>query len=95
MIMTPDWITAEMFEDARESAQAGRVRLETLGEGRAVQTLHVGPYDAEGPVLARMHDDFIPANGLMMTGTHHEIYLSDPRRVAADKLRTILRQPAA
>jgi hypothetical protein len=95
MIMTPDWITAEMFEDARESAQAGRVRLETLGEGRAVQTLHVGPYDAEGPVLARMHDDFIPANGLMMTGTHHEIYLSDPRRVAADKLRTILRQPVA
>ena len=59
MIMTPDWITAEMFEDARESAQAGRVRLETLGEGRAVQNLHVGPYDAEGQVLARMQDEFI------------------------------------
>jgi hypothetical protein len=45
------------------------------------------------PVLARLHDQFIPAHGLRMTGRHHEIYLSDPRRAAPEKLRTILRQP--
>ena len=40
-----------------------------------------------------MHDEFIPQAGLTMTGKHHEIYLSDSRRVAPAKLRTILRQP--
>lgn len=102
MILTPDWITVEMFEAAL--AQVGRkdppssldaVRMETLSEGRCVQTLHVGPYDDEGPVLAEMHEEFIPRAGLRMTGRHHEIYLSDPRRVAPDRLRTILRQPVA
>jgi hypothetical protein len=58
-----------------------------------VQTLHIGPYDEEGPVLADMHDRFIPEAGLRMTGKHHEIYLSDARRVEPAKLRTILRQP--
>lgn len=69
------------------------VRLETLEEGLCVQTLHIGPYDAEGPTLARMHNDFIPQQGLTMTGRHHEIYLSDARRVDPSRLRTILRQP--
>jgi hypothetical protein len=45
-------------------------------------------------VLARMHHEFIPGNGLRMIGKHHEIYLSDARKVALEKLRTILRQPA-
>lgn len=102
MILTPDWITAEMFGAAVEQvgrkdppASLAAVRLETLSEGRCVQTLHVGPYDDEGPVLAAMHDEFIPSAGLTMTGRHHEIYLSDPRRVAPERLRTILRQPVA
>lgn len=95
MIMTPEWIDPEMFVDALAAAEASGVRLETLAEGRAVQTLHIGPYDAEGPLIARMHSEFIPANGLTLTGKHHEIYLSDPRRVAPDKLRTIIRQPVA
>jgi hypothetical protein len=69
------------------------VRLEAFGEGLCVQTLHVGPFDAEGPVLARMHDEFIPREGLTMTGRHHEIYFSDARRVPPEKYRTILRQP--
>ena len=47
----------------------------------------------EGPVLAEMHDRFIPDNGLRMSGRHHEIYFSDFRRVAPEKLRTLLRQP--
>lgn len=58
-----------------------------------MQTLHVGSFDDEAGVLARLHDEFIPANGLRMVGTHHEIYLSDFRRIAPEKRRTILRQP--
>ena len=69
--------------------------METLSEGRCVQTLHVGSFDDETSVLARMHDEFIPDNGLRMTGRHHEIYLTDPRRTAPDKQRTIVRQPVA
>lgn len=100
MILTPDWITRELFDAAVEQvgkkdrpASLAKVRLETLQEGRCVQTLHVGSYDDEAPVLAAMHDEFIPGAGLAMTGRHHEIYLSDPRRVEPAKLRTILRQP--
>jgi hypothetical protein len=100
MIMVPDWIDRDMFATAVEQvtaksgpARLSDVRLATLSEGRCVQTLHVGSYDDEAPVLARMHDEFIPAQGLRMTGRHHEIYLSDARKVAPAKLRTILRQP--
>lgn len=100
MLMVPDWIGPDMFAAAVE--RAGRenrparlddVRLEALSEGRCVQTLHLGPFDDEAAVLARMHEEFIPQNGLRMVGRHHEIYLSDPRRAAPAKLRTILRQP--
>lgn len=100
MIMQPDWITAELFDAAFATVAAkdaprslGAVRLESLVEGRCVQTLHLGPFDEEGPTLANLHDEFIPAHGLRMSGRHHEIYLSDVRRVAPSKLRTILRQP--
>ncbi|GIF18656.1 hypothetical protein BJ973_008385 [Actinoplanes tereljensis] len=92
MIMVPDWIDKRMFAEAGDS---GRVRLETLSEGRCVQTLHVGSYDDEAETLARMHHEFIPANGLRMTGKHHEIYLSDARKTAPEKLRTVLRQPVS
>lgn len=100
MNMVPDWITPEHFDAAREVvAQKGEapaldaLRLEPLEEGMSVQTLHVGPYDAEGPVLEEMHSSFIPGNSLAMTGKHHEIYLGDVRRTAPEKLKTILRQP--
>lgn len=101
MIMTPDWIDEHLVEDA--VAQAGRgkvrpprlddVRREVLSEGCCVQTLHVGSFDDEAAVLARMHDEFVPAHDLRMVGRHHEIYLSDFRKVAPEKRRTILRQP--
>ena len=55
--------------------------------------MHIGPFDAETEVLARLHDEFIPRNGLRMVGKHHEIYFSDFRKVAPDRLRTVLRQP--
>lgn len=98
--MVPGWITSEHLDAAR-AATAGkgrapardRVRLERSEEGLSVQTLHVGAYDDEGPVLAVMHDDVISSRGLRMRGKHHEIYLSDPRRTPAHRLSTILRQP--
>jgi len=98
--LVPDWITDAHVEEAiatvRSKGGAPRLdelRVETLDEGLSVQTLHVGSYDDEAPVLAELHDVFVPEAGLRMTGRHHEIYLSDARRTAPEKLRTILRQP--
>lgn len=102
LMLVPDWIDRAAFEAAvtavaakRAPARLADIRLEPLAEGRCVQTLHVGAFDDEGPVLERMHHEFIPAHGLRMTGRHHEIYLSDARRVEPAKRRTILRQPVA
>lgn len=100
LISQPDWITGDLVEEAKRAALAKKglpaineVRHETLEEGTSAQVLHIGPYDDEGPVLARLHDEYLAANGLRMSGHHHEIYLSDPRRTDAAKLRTVLRQP--
>jgi len=57
-----------------------------------VQIMHLGPYAEEGPVIKKMHD-YIDQNGYKRRGKHHEIYLSDPRRTAPEKMKTILRQP--
>lgn len=90
------FVTAIGLAGARNrSARLDDVLLETLSEGRCVQTLHVGSFDDEAEVLAHLHDDFIPRNGFSMVGKHHEIYLSDFRKVAPEKQRTILRQPVA
>lgn len=100
MLMVPDWITQDMFEAAKHKVAAkgdfknlDKLRLETLQEKDCVQTLFVGPYSKEGPTILKMHQEFMPANNLKPVGKHHEIYLSDPRKVAPDKLRTIIRQP--
>lgn len=100
MVMVPYWTTREMFDTAVAKVAAknppislGRVRLETLEEGRCVQTLHLGSFDDETETLDRMHHEFIPGSGLTMTGKHHEIYFSDFRKADPSKLRTILRQP--
>ena len=99
--LVPDWLDDAHVEAARAAARSkgcpmlGALRLEPLEEGLCVQTLHIGSYDDEAPVLATMHDEVIPARGLRMTGRHHEIYLSDARRTAPERLRTILRQPVA
>ena len=99
MIMQPEWITQEMFEEALKQVEKkknppalSRLRLEVYHEGLAVQIMHIGPYDAEAPTIARMHT-FIDENGYEPTGKHHEIYLGDPRKVAPEKLKTVLRQP--
>ncbi|KAF0100873.1 MAG: hypothetical protein FD144_2979 [Rhodospirillaceae bacterium] len=99
MIMAPDFIAPPLFEAAvaktrRKLGDApSSLRLEPLAEGRSLQTLHVGSYDEEGPALAHLHNEIMPAQGLTFAGPHHEIYLSDPRKTALAKLKTILRQP--
>jgi hypothetical protein len=102
MLMVPDWVGQDMFTTAVRQAGAKNrparvddVRMETLAEGRCVQTLHVGSFDDEAAVLERLHHEFIPSEGLRRVGKHHEIYLSDFRRVAPEKQRTLLRQPVA
>ena len=74
-------------------APPATLRLERFAEGLSVQTMFVGPYAEEGPTIARLHGEFLPANGLVETGKHHEIYIGDPRRTAPEKLKTVLRQP--
>lgn len=100
MLMVPEWIDADLFEQAVDRAAAKNppkrladIRFEPLAEGLCVQTLHVGSFDAEGPVLERMHEEFVPENGLRLAGRHHEIYFGDFRKTAPEKLRTLLRQP--
>ena len=102
LLLVPDWIDQAMVDAAVEQvaakdppARLGDVRFDLLDEGLCVQTLHVGAFDDEGPVLQKLHEEFIPNQGLTPTGHHHEIYFSDFRRTAPDKLRTLLRQPVA
>jgi hypothetical protein len=99
MIRVPDFVAADEVADASsrliergKPQSVTRVRLEPLTEGRCVQMLHVGPYTAEPASVERMRA-FAEERGLGFRGRHHEIYLSDPRRVAAERLRTILRMP--
>ena len=100
MLLVPDWLDRSHIDHAAEAAARKRtpprlddVRFETLEEGTCVQTFHVGPFDAEAAVLEHMHSDVIPGAGFTLSGKHHEIYLSDLRRTAPERLRTILRQP--
>lgn len=101
MIRQPDWLGADVLSEAVRTAEeagavaASQLRPHMLDEGRCAQTLHVGGYDDEGPVLTRLHDEYLPQHALRPMGLHHEIYLSDARRTAPAKLRTILRQPVA
>lgn len=99
MVCLPDAVTASMADEtlpattANKNLRAGkRARVEQLAEGRAAQILHVGSYSAEAPTIAALHE-FIASQGGRRSGKHHEIYLSDPRKTAPEKLRTIIRQP--
>lgn len=99
MIAQPAAVTDEWLERARADAARKKdlpalslIRLETFHEGLCVQMMHTGPFSAEGPNIARLQD-FINQQGCAMSGKHHEIYLSDARRVAPEKMKTILRQP--
>jgi len=100
LIAQPEWIDENAVEEARETVRRKKnldadVRFETFAEGRCAQALHVGSYDDEGPLLARLHSEFLAAHGLTPTGRHHEVYLGDPRRTEPAKLKTVLRQPVS
>ncbi len=99
MIMQPEHITEQMFQEAiqqvrkkRDSAALSRVRLESFHEGLCVQVMHVGPYSEEPATMTRMAA-FVQEHGYVYRGKHHEIYLGDPRRARPEKLRTVLRHP--
>ena len=99
MISQPAAVDADLAQRAiarirarRPSPAVERVRLIRLAEGRCAQLLHIGQYDEDAPSIVCLHHA-IAAAGYRPRGKHHEIYLGDPRRVAPDKLRTILRQP--
>ncbi|TFZ61040.1 hypothetical protein E4V01_00025 [Methylorubrum sp. Q1] len=99
MIAAPDFVTHAMFESAvmraerKRGTSPGSLRFEPYLEGRALQILHIGRYDDEGPTLKHLHDEVMPSRGVTFNGPHHEIYLSDPRKTEPAKLKTILRQP--
>jgi hypothetical protein len=100
MIMPPEWIAPEMFEEgcalvkkAKNPPALSKIRLRSYDEGLSIQIMHFGSYDDEAPTLATLHNEFIPKYNYTLSGKHHEIYLSDPRKVKPEKLKTVLRQP--
>ncbi len=99
MIAQPEFVTPERVEQSRSEARKKKglavlekIRFERYEEGLVSQLMHIGPYSAEGPSVARLHA-FIAEQGRTLSGKHHEIYLSDVRRTAPEKLRTVIRQP--
>jgi hypothetical protein len=97
MLMVPDEISGEFIEQVREKVAGKKnpprladIRLQTFSEGTCVQILHVGPYATELPAIERLLA-FAEERGYDVTGDHHEIYLGDPNRAAAEKLKTVLR----
>jgi hypothetical protein len=104
LIRQPEFVTEEIFAKAREIAAKkkplldfGKTRLERIAEGLCIQLMHIGSYDDE-PRSIRKIADFVAASGYredFATRRHHEIYISDPRKTAPDKLKTVLRHPVA
>jgi hypothetical protein len=99
LIRVPDFIRAKDLKDTiaalkEKGKETADVKLETLAEGQCVQMLHVGPYGNECETISKMIA-WAAEKGLSCHGLHHEIYLSDPRRVPPERLRTILRLPVA
>ena len=102
VIRLPDFVTKADFDWAvgqasrkKDADLSGAVFL-TVDEGLCVQCMHVGPYDNEPATVSAMHG-YMEAQGYVLDITdrrlHHEIYLSDPRRTAPEKLRTVIRHP--
>jgi len=103
MIRQPEFVTPEIFDWACEEYRRkkpdidiSKAKFESFTEGLCVQIMHIGPYTTEPESLALMKT-FMTENGLSdETGSerkHHEIYLSDPRKTAPEKMKTVLRHP--
>ena len=82
----------ERVRQKKNPVALSNIRFESFTEGKAAQILHIGPFSEEGPTIQKAHD-FILENGHSIIGKHHEIYLSDIRRAAPEKWKTIIRQP--
>lgn len=102
MIMQPDLVDNDLFEANRNTFQkkksnhlAEQVQFLNIEEGHCAQVMHVGPFSEEGPTVERLHQAIHDAGGSFdgQTERHHEIYLNDFRRIAPDRMKTILRQP--
>jgi len=98
MIMQPEFVNASMVRDTiaevkkkKDLPALAKLRFAPFNEGKAAQILHVGPFSAEGPTVAKVHS-FISSIG-KRSGKHHEIYLSDIRKADPSKWKTIIRQP--
>ncbi len=102
MIMQPEFITKELYEQILSEVKKkkalpaiSKIRFETLDEGLAAQVMHIGPFSAEGPTVEKLHT-FIKNKGYTFDGLkqkHHEIYLSDIRKIDPVKMKTVIRQP--
>ncbi|MFC2003377.1 GyrI-like domain-containing protein [Chloroflexota bacterium] len=102
MIMQPEYVTQNLFETAVQQVEKkkdlpalSRARFQNFKEGQSAQIMFIGPYSAEGPTIETIHK-YIKNLGHSFDGLiqkHHEIYLSDPRRTAPEKLKTVIRQP--
>ncbi|MBE0447380.1 MAG: GyrI-like domain-containing protein [Actinobacteria bacterium] len=101
MIMQPEFITQELVKEAISEVEKkknlpalSKMRFESYEEGLSAQIMHIGPFSEEGPNIQRIHK-YIEEQGKKLRGEHHEIYLSDFRKVAPEKMKTVLRQPMA
>lgn len=99
MIMQPTHVTKEMVDEAivqvrtkNSPVALEKVEFLPLNEGKCAQILHIGPFSEEGPTIQKVHNA-IESEGYSLAGKHHEIYLSDMRKISPDKYRTIIRQP--
>lgn len=99
MIMQPEFVHADLIRETgaevkkkKELPALAKLRFEKLAEGKSAQILHVGPFSAEGPAIARLHA-FIASLGGKLHGKHHEIYLSDIRKADPARWKTVIRQP--
>jgi len=99
LIRQPEFVTPEIVDKAKEvvirekkMGLVNEIKLEEIEEGKCVQILHIGPYSTEPETLAKMYK-LMEDKGLVYNGPHHEIYLSDPRKVPEERWKTILRQP--
>lgn len=99
MIMQPEYISENLFKTTleevarkKELTALSKMRFEDFEEGKAAQILHIGAFSEEGPTIEKVHR-FITDQGYQLTGKHHEVYLSDIRKAAPEKWKTIVRQP--
>ena len=99
MIMQPEYVTENLVKEAVEEVKKKKnlpdlseMKFESFHEGISAQIMHIGPFSAEGPTIAKVHT-FIEEEGYKLRGKHHEIYLNDPRRVEPNKMKTVIRQP--